>query len=55
LIELIIPAIISCIIAFFIVFFMTPPLIKFLEKRNFAVKDMNKKEDVMVVGLVDLL
>ena len=28
---------------------MTPPLIKFLEKRNFAVKDMNKKEDVMVV------
>jgi UDP-N-acetylglucosamine--dolichyl-phosphate N-acetylglucosaminephosphotransferase len=49
LIELIIPAIISCIIAFFIVFFMTPPLIKFLEKRNFAVKDMNKKENVMVV------
>jgi len=28
---------------------MTPPLIKFLEKRNFAVKDMNKKENVMVV------
>ena len=28
---------------------MTPPLIKILEKRNFAVKDMNKKEDVMVV------
>ena len=28
---------------------MTPPLIKFLEKRNLAVKDMNKKEDVMVV------
>ena len=28
---------------------MTPPLIKFLEKRNMAVKDMNKKEDVMVV------
>ena len=27
---------------------MTPPLIKFLEKRNLAVKDMNKKEDVMV-------
>ena len=49
MIELIIPAIISCITAFFIVFFMTPPLIKFLEKRNFAVKDMNKKEDVMVV------
>jgi len=28
---------------------MTPPLIKILEKRNFAVKDVNKKEDVMVV------
>jgi UDP-N-acetylglucosamine--dolichyl-phosphate N-acetylglucosaminephosphotransferase len=49
LIELIIPAIISCIIAFFVVFVMTPPLIKFLGKRNLVVKDMNKKEDVMVV------
>lgn len=49
MIELIIPAIISCIVAFFVVFTMTPPLIKFLEKRNLAVKDMNKKEDVMVV------
>jgi len=49
LIDLLIPAIISCIVAFFVVFFMTPPLIKILEKRNFAVKDMNKKEDVMVV------
>ena len=47
--DLLIPAIISCIIAFAIVFVMTPPLIKILEKRNFAVKDMNKKEDVMVV------
>jgi UDP-N-acetylglucosamine--dolichyl-phosphate N-acetylglucosaminephosphotransferase len=44
-----IPAIISCIVAFVVVFVMTPPLIKILEKRNFAVKDMNKKEDVMVV------
>jgi UDP-N-acetylmuramyl pentapeptide phosphotransferase/UDP-N-acetylglucosamine-1-phosphate transferase len=49
LIDLLIPAIISCIVAFFVVFLMTPPLIKILEKRNFAVKDMNKKEDVMVV------
>ncbi|MBL7014772.1 MAG: UDP-N-acetylglucosamine-1-phosphate transferase [Nitrosopumilus sp.] len=49
MIDLLIPAIISCIVAFFIVFFMTPPLIKILEKRNFAVKDMNKKEDIMVV------
>jgi len=49
LIELIIPTILSCIVAFFIVFAMTPPLIKFLEKRNLVVKDMNKQEDVMVV------
>ena len=47
--ELIIPAIISCVVAFVLVFVMTPPLIKFLEKRNMAVKDMNKKENVMVV------
>ncbi len=49
MIELIVPAVVSCIIAFFVVFVMTPPLIKFLEKRNLAVKDMNKKGDVMVV------
>ena len=48
MIELILPTILSCIIAFFVVFTMTPPLIKFLEKRNLTVKDMNKKEDVMV-------
>ena len=47
MIELILPAIVSCIIAFFVVFAMTPPLIKFLEKRNLTVKDVNKK-DVMV-------
>ena len=47
--ELIVPAIISCAIAFLVVFLMTPPLIKFLEKKNFAVKDVNKKGDVMVV------
>ena len=28
---------------------MTPPLIKFLENRNFVVKDVNKKENVMIV------
>jgi len=49
LIELILPVVVSCIIAFFVVFLMTPPLIKFLEKRNLAVKDVNKKGDVMVV------
>lgn len=49
MIDLVIPAVISCIIAFFVVFVTTPPLIKFLQKRNMAVKDMNKKEEVMVV------
>jgi len=49
LIELILPAIASCLVAFFVVFVLTPPLIKFLEKRNLTVKDVNKKEDVMVV------
>ena len=48
MIELIIPAIISCILAFFVVYLTTPPLIKILEKNNFKVKDMNKKENVMV-------
>ena len=48
MIELIIPAIFSCIVAFFVVFTMTPPLIKFLEKRNLTVKDVNKKEDAMI-------
>jgi UDP-N-acetylmuramyl pentapeptide phosphotransferase/UDP-N-acetylglucosamine-1-phosphate transferase len=49
LIDLLVPAIISCMVAFVMVFVMTPPLIKILEKRNFAVKDVNKKEDSMVV------
>jgi len=49
LIDLLIPAIISCIVAFVVVFVMTPPLMKILQKNNLAVKDMNKKEDVMVV------
>ena len=49
MIDLVIPAAVCSIIAFFVVYVMTPPLIKFLGKRNLAVKDMNKKEDVMVV------
>ncbi len=48
MIELIIPTIISCLLAFFIVFFTTPPLIKILEKKNFVVKDVNKKGNVMI-------
>lgn len=47
--ELIIPAILSCVVAFFTVFFTIPYLIKFLQKRNLAVKDVNKKDHVMVV------
>lgn len=47
--ELIIPAIISCVVAFFTVFFTTPYLIKFLQKRNLVVKDVNKKDHVMIV------
>ena len=49
MIDLLIPAIISCIVAFVVVFVMIPPLMKILQKNNLAVKDMNKKEDVMVV------
>jgi len=46
--ELIIPAVVSCIVAFFIVYLTTPPLIKFLQKRNYTVKDVLKKDDVMI-------
>ncbi len=49
MIDLALPAAVSCIVAFIVVYVTTPPLIKFLEKRNMAVKDMNKKEDIMVV------
>lgn len=47
--ELIIPSIVSCIVAFFTVYLTIPYLIKFLQKRNLAVPDMNKKDQVMVV------
>jgi UDP-N-acetylmuramyl pentapeptide phosphotransferase/UDP-N-acetylglucosamine-1-phosphate transferase len=47
--ELIIPAVISCFIAFFTVCVTTPPLIKYLQRKNLAVKDVNKKENTMVV------
>lgn len=49
MIELVLPATVSCVLAFLIVFFLTPYLITFLEKKNFTVKDVNKKENVMVV------
>ena len=46
--EKIIVGIIVSAIAFFSVYAITPILIKALEKRNYCVKDANKKEDVMV-------
>jgi UDP-N-acetylglucosamine--dolichyl-phosphate N-acetylglucosaminephosphotransferase len=49
LIELIVPSAVSCVVAFLVVFVTTPPLIKFLEKRNLSVKDVNKKGNVLVV------
>ncbi len=47
--EQIIAAVVSCIIAFFTVYFTTPLLIKALQKRNSTVKDFNKKEETWVV------
>ncbi len=47
--ELIFPAIISCIVAFATVYLMTPPLIKYLHKKNLAVRDIHKKGEVMIV------
>ena len=47
--ELIIPAIASCIVAFFTVYFMMPPLIKYLNRKNLSVRDIHKKGEVMVV------
>jgi len=47
--ELIIPAVVSCVVAFFTVYLTIPPLIKFLQKNNLKVKDVNKKEPTMIV------
>ncbi len=46
--ELIIPAVVSCVIAFFTVYLTTPPLIKFLQKQNSTVIDKHKKGQVMI-------
>jgi len=46
--ELIIPAVVSCVIAFFTVYLTIPPLIKFLQKRNYTVIDIHKKGHVMI-------
>ncbi|KAG2474781.1 MAG: UDP-N-acetylglucosamine-1-phosphate transferase [Nitrosopumilales archaeon] len=44
----IIAAVITSVIAFFVVYVTTPILVKTLEKRNLTVKDYNKKEGTMV-------
>jgi len=44
----IISAVITSVIAFFVVYVTTPFLIKGLKKRNLTVKDFNKKEGTMV-------
>jgi len=46
--EKIIVAIIVSAIAFFSIYVLTPILIKFLEKRNLTVRDVNKKDNVMI-------
>jgi len=46
--EKIIVAIIVSAIAFFSIYAFTPVLIKFLEKQNLTVKDVNKIGDVMI-------
>jgi UDP-N-acetylglucosamine--dolichyl-phosphate N-acetylglucosaminephosphotransferase len=46
--EKIIAAIIVSAIAFFSIYVLTPFLIKFLEKRNLVVRDVNKKGNVMI-------
>ena len=46
--DLIIPAIVCSIVAFFTVYLTTPLLIKILIKKNYTVKDVNKKGNVMI-------
>ena len=46
--ELIIPAIIAIVVAFFSVYGLTPIIIRALQKRNITVVDANKKEKTMI-------
>ena len=48
MIDLLVPAIIVSAIAFIVVFVFTPPLIKYLERKNFTVVDVNKKNSPQV-------
>jgi len=49
--EQIIAAVVTSIVAFFSVYFVTPFLIKALEKRNLTVKDYNRKGGAQVARL----
>lgn len=46
--EIIFPAILCCTVAFLSVYLATPPLIKFLIKKNYTVRDVNKQGTVMI-------
>ena len=48
MINLLAPAIIVSLVAFFVVLATTPPLIKFLERKNLTVIDVNKKQTPQV-------
>ena len=48
MIDLLVPAIVISIIAFVVVLVATPPLIKFLERKNLTVMDVNKKNTPQV-------
>ena len=48
MINLLIPAIIISIVSFFVVLVITPPLIKFLERKKLTVIDVNKKQKTLV-------
>lgn len=47
MISLVIPALVSCIVAFLVVYALTPPLTRYLEKKGMVVRDVIKK-DAMV-------
>lgn len=48
MIDLLVPAIVISVIAFVVVLVATPPLIKFLERKNLTVMDVNKKNTPQV-------
>ena len=48
MINLLAPGIVVSLVAFFVVLTATPPLIKFLERKNLTVIDVNKKQTPLV-------